>query len=257
MAEESFLLAAFRELYHEVIHQKALVAAVAAGSPPAPATPETTPAAPATPETLVNGVQQALLAVLERQGAAAARGGGYGSEIYREAQYVMTALADESFLYLDWPGRDLWRRSLLESRLFGSHRAGEAVFERLDSILSGRDPIYADLARVYLLALALGFAGRYRGPAGAGRLETYRRDLFAFVANRDPELLRGTAHLFPEAYGNTLDEGESQRLPNLRRWIAAAVLLIALWLGTSYWVWRDDLGPLEPLVQRVLTLGKG
>src|SRR3954471_535855 len=199
MAEESFLLAAFRELYHEVIRQKAVVTGGLA-----------TETAAKTPEMKVHAVRQALLALLERQSAAAARGGGYGSEIYREAQYVMAAPADETFLYLDWPGRELWRSNLLESRLFGTHRAGEAIFERLDAMLTGRDPIYVDLARVYLLALALGFAGRYRGEAGAGRLEIYRKDLFAFIANRDPELLSGTAHLFPEAYGSTLDEGKAQ-----------------------------------------------
>jgi len=258
MAEESFLLAAFRELYHEVIRQKARVTARAPS--PVPPPEGETPAPPQTPEKpeiQVNEVQQALLAVLERQAAAAARVGGYSSDIYRDAQYVMTALVDEVFLYLDWPGRQVWRANLLETRLFDSHRAGEAVFERLDAILSGRDPIYADLARIYLLALALGFAGRYRGAGGAARLETYRRDLFTFIANKDPELLRGTAHLFPEAYRSTLDQGEAQRLPNLRRWISAAVLLLALWLGTSYWVWRHRVEPLEPLVQRILTLGSG
>lgn len=254
MAEESFLLAAFRELYHEVIHQKAVVTG---GLSAIPGVPAASPGeAAGTPETQVHGVRQALLALFERQSAAAARGGGYGSEIYREAQYVMAALADETFLYLDWPGRELWRSNLLESRLFGTHRAGDAVFDRLDAILSGRDPIYIDLARVYLLALALGFAGRYRGGDGA-RLATYRRDLFAFIADRDPEILHGTAHLFPEAYGSTLDQGEPQRLPNLRRWIAAAVLLVALWLGASHALWREHLRDLEPMVQRILALGKG
>jgi len=168
----------------------------------------------------------------------------------------MAALGDEIFLYLDWPGRDLWRSNLLESRLFGTHRAGEAVFERLDAILSGRDPIYGDLARVYLMALALGFAGRYRGPEGAVRLETYRKDLFAFITNREPEILSGSAHLFPQAYTSTLDEGEGGRLPNLRPWIASLVLVTLVWLFLSYRLWDGLMADLEPLVQRILLLGK-
>jgi type VI secretion system protein ImpK len=254
MAEESFLLNAFRELYHEVIRQKEI--ALRQISPQA-AEGSAAAGAPGNAELAVNAVRQDLLTLLERQAAVAARGGGYGSEIYREAQYVMAALADEIFLYLDWPGRELWRSNLLESRLFGTHRAGAVIFERLDAILSGRDPIYNDLARVYLLALALGFAGRYRGEAGAVRLETYRKDLFSFVNNHEPEILEGPAHLFPDAYGSTLDEGEGGRLPNLRPWIAAAVILVGLWLFSSYRIWNGLMTDLEPLVQRILVLGKG
>ena len=44
-------------------------------------------------------------------------GGEYASALYRRAQYVMAALADETFLYLDWPGRDAWRANLLEFKL--------------------------------------------------------------------------------------------------------------------------------------------
>lgn len=242
---ESSLIAAFREFYREVVRWKGVVTAdapVAAGG-----------ADPATrPEARVNAVRQELTALLERQAAAASRGGGYGAEIYREAQYVMAALGDEVFLNLDWAGRELWKSQLLEQKLFGTHRAGEAVFDRLDAILTSRDPIYVDLAKVYLFALGLGFAGRYRGPEGAARLATYRLDLFNFLANREPELRTGPAHLFPEAYSSTLDEGEPTHLPRLRFWIGVAGVVILAWFAVSYQLWHMLLANLSPLVQQIL-----
>ena len=240
---ESSLIAAFREFYREVVRLKGVVTAA---PPDAPADPA------GRPEARVNAVRQELTALLERQAAAAARGGGYGAEIYREAQYLMAALGDEVFLNLDWAGRELWKSQLLEQKLFGTHRAGEAVFERLDAILTSRDPIYIDLAKVYLFALGLGFAGRYRGPEGAARLATYRLDLFNFLANREPELRTGPAHLFPEAYASTLDQGEPTHLPRLRFWIGVLGVLILAWFAVSYEIWHMLLANLDPLVQQIL-----
>jgi type VI secretion system protein ImpK len=251
LSGESFLLTAFREFYHDVVRLKGMVAggAVSSGAPgvDVPDAPEAQ-----RPERQVHAVRAELTALLERQAAAAMRGGGYGAEVYREAQYLMAALGDEVFLNLPWPGRELWKSSLLESRLFGTHRAGEVVFERLDAILTSRDPIYLDLAKVYLFALGLGFAGRYRGPEGAARLETYRRDLFNFLANRDPELRTGPSHLFPDAYASTLDEGVPTHLPRLRFWVGMAAALLFAWLFVSYQIWQGRMGHLEPLVRQVL-----
>jgi type VI secretion system protein ImpK len=244
-APESFLLTAFREFYHEVIRLKREVAAgtvLPAADSPMMRT-----------EALVHAVRSELVALLERQAAAAARGGGYGVEVYREAQYLMAALGDEVFLGFDWPGRALWNANLLESKLFGTHRAGEAVFERLDAILTRRDPIYLDLAKVYLFALALGFAGRYQGTVGAPRLATYRRDLFNFLANRDPELRTGPAHLFPDAYLSTLDQGEPSSLPRLRFWIGVAASVLLVWIVVSYRIWHGLVADLDPLVRQILS----
>jgi hypothetical protein len=69
-----------------------------------------------------------LQTLLEMQALEAGRRGGeYGVLYYKEAQYVMAALADEIFLTLDWTGRDTWRSDLLETRLFGTYDAGEKV----------------------------------------------------------------------------------------------------------------------------------
>jgi type VI secretion system protein ImpK len=204
-------------------------------------------------------VWRTLLALLERQALEASRSGGdFALEVYRRAQYAMAGLADEVFLHLDWPGRDAWRSNLLEARLFGSHRAGEELFERIEELLRDRDNVYGELGRVYLTVLALGFQGRFRGhPEAERELESYRRRLFRFIFGRDPQALRGGERLMPEAYGVTLDEGGGTTLPHLKPWIWALAALVVLWLGGGHLLWRSTLSGLQPLVTEILGVERG
>jgi type VI secretion system protein ImpK len=173
--------------------------------------------------------------------------------MYGEAQYVMAALADEAFLHLDWSGREGWSANLLEQKLFKTHRAGEEVFERIDQLLARRDPFYLDLAQVYLMALALGFEGKFReAPDGGRRLASYRRRLLEFLAEREPELLDAGRDLVPEAYESTLDQERGRRLPHLRPWVVAGVGVLALWVAIGHLLWNDLIADLDPLLQRIL-----
>jgi type VI secretion system protein ImpK len=250
---ESFLIARFRELYREVVRLKQAVGRgewvfdrddeedrEAGTEDPAPST-----------------VWQALLTLLERQSLAARRSGGdLAVAVYRQAQFAMVALADEIFLHTDWAGREAWQSNLLESKLFGSHRAGELVFTRIDELLRDRDPVFLELATVYLNVLSLGFEGRHRGrEEGPLELASYRRRLFQFVCNREPELYQGTGRLVPEAYTSTLDRGAARRLPYLRRWLYAAAGVVAAWLVAAHLVWRHLIADLEPLLERILVEG--
>jgi type VI secretion system protein ImpK len=251
MDGESFLAAQFRRFYREVARYKTQVSRRELG--------DLVPR----PEDAENGdggrlasaaIGKSLLSVLERQALAVRRqAGDYALKVYSEAQYVMAALADEIFLHMDWAGRDAWQANLLESRLFQSHRAGEEIFERLEILLRNRNPVYRGLAEVYLLALGLGFQGRFRGREdGEVRLSTYRRRLFEFLYDRDPELGSPAVHLFPQAYANTLDPGESRQLPYLRPWIFAFVALFALWALISIPIWDGLVDDLEPILGRIL-----
>ncbi len=257
MSAEPYLISCFRDFYREVARWKREVEHAA--PPPPLAAAEPAPPAGATSErpSPVTAVRERLLATLERQAAGAARIGGlYGAETFQAAQYVMAALADEVFLQLDWPGRDAWQANLLESRLFGTHRAGEEVFLRLDALLQSRDPIYTDLAKVYLFALGLGFQGRYRDTAGgAARLEEYRRQLFDSIANREPRLQGGAEPLFAQAYASTLADAEEVRLPYLRRWVVAASAVAGVWLVAQWRLWVELTEDLWPLVLQILGAG--
>jgi len=191
-----------------------------------------------------------LLSILERQAAEAARQGGeYGAAIYREGQYVMAGLADEIFLNLDWEGQALWKANLLETKLFGTHMAGEVFFQRLDKLLKERDPAFTGLASVFLNGLALGFRGKYRDKDDQGQLEYYRRQLFSFIFHHAPDLFRSSKRLFPEAYAHTLDQGRSQKLPGIKRWVWLNIFLVILLLTVSHGVWTH-------LTEEVMSLAK-
>lgn len=243
---ETFLLAAFREFYRELLRAKQRVER---GEWPAAERSEGNDFGAGR-----GAVWQELLTLLERQALDAARSGGdIGRELYLQAQYAMAALADETFLHLDWPGRLAWKENLLEAKLFGTHRAGEVVLDRIESVLRGRDPVYAELARIYLMVLALGFEGKLRGSEeGPALLAAYRRALYRFAYRRDPRVVRGEEPVAPEAYASTLESGEGTRLPYLKRWVIAAVVVVVVWIAAGHLAWRHLVSDFEPYLDRIL-----
>ena len=244
---DSFLVNQFRDFYREVIRWKER----AVRDPQAFRPPE---ASPAGSEVVAATIWQSLLELLERQAIAVRRSGGeFAAEVFKEAQYAMAALADEVFIHLDWRGRADWQANLLEQRLFGTHRAGDVIFERIERILRARDPLDADLAKIYLMVLALGFLGRYRRSAdGQARVDTYRRQLYAFITNEDPDAPRDAKPLFPEAYSSTLEVGEGRRLAPASRWFLGLALILLLWVVVSHQLWTGLITEMEPIVQRIL-----
>lgn len=197
-----------------------------------------------------------LLNVLERQEQDAVRqGGDLGLELYKRSQYAMAALADEIFLNLDWAGRDAWRQNLVEAKLFGTHRAGEELFERIDDLLRDRDNGQSEIARVYLSVLALGFQGKFRGRADAEQeIEVIRRRLYRFIFGRDPRVVRGREAVAPQSYMGTIERPRVE-LPHLRPWIWAIVLVTLVWLAGQHLIWQHTVSQIEPLVNRILDPG--
>jgi type VI secretion system protein ImpK len=196
-----------------------------------------------------------VLSILERQEAEAVRQGGVlAVEHYKRGQYAMAALADEIFLNLDWPGREAWRQNLVEAKLFGTHRAGETMFEKIDELLRDRDSGSgnAEIARVFLSVLALGFQGKFRGrPDGEQEVETIRRRLYRFVYGHDPRIVRGREVLVPQTYAPTLQRPRVE-LPYLKPWIWALAAITVLWLVGSHLIWTRAVTQISPLVDKIL-----
>src|ERR1051325_864423 len=92
-----FLIDAFQQFYGEVIRLKGRLSGGSwSVDEVAERTNDGTP----------RRVWRKLLSILERQALEAGReGGDFGVELYRKAQYAMAALADETFLNLNWIGR--------------------------------------------------------------------------------------------------------------------------------------------------------
>ncbi|WP_431854394.1 DotU family type IV/VI secretion system protein [Azospirillum sp.] len=206
-----------------------------------------------TPADLAGLVHQRLRTLLEAQAVKARHwGGAYGETLYREAQYVMAALADETMLLrINWDGRQAWQDRLLETALFGTRVAGERVFERLDALLEDSTRASSDLATIYLVALALGFRGRYWRPEDEGDLRSYRAALARIIARHDPDLARDGAQLFPQAYAHTIDQGRTVRLPYLRPWGLALLAVISLFLVGSHLIWVAGTDEVVHAVERI------
>lgn len=198
-------------------------------------------------------VWQRLVALFERQATSAWRyGGTYGAEFYKEAQYVMVALADEIFLHTEWEGKKVWVSNLLESKIFQSHNAGELFFQKLDRLLADRDPVYKDLAAVYLMALSLGFKGKYRGYDDHGKLARYRQRLFTFIFRREPQLNSEAKRIFPEAYYHTLRDDESRkRVMNPKVWIVVLCMVILTYLAATHGLWMSLTSRLDLVNKRI------
>jgi len=251
---ESMLYLYFHEFYREVVRLKRLIRE--GGVPSDNGQIDTQILEQVTPAY----IQHCLLPILERQRAdAAQRGGEYGATLYREAQYLMVTLADEIFLHrVNWHGKEAWRSNLLEARLFDSYIGGERLFKHLDKLLQERNPVYADLGRLYLITLSLGFQGKYRNSPDEGVLDGYRRQLFAFVAQRSADglqeyfTLNPDKHLFPSAYAFTLKEPTNRRLPPLRFWYLLLFLVIMGLLLSSHLLWHHFTDDLSVLMNQIL-----
>ena len=172
-----------------------------------------------------------------------------------QALYAVVALIDEIFILEEqWPGQEAWLDELLEYRLFRTRVAGQRFFDYAEQLVLGdsgsRDA--ADLAAIFLLALRLGFHGRYRGCADTEHLEELRRRL---LVRTQKSALANTAkapgeekaeRLFPQAYEFVV-EGKDSRLAPLKPWLRAAAVGLVAYLLLSSAVW---LALLEPFLNR-------
>jgi type VI secretion system protein ImpK len=243
---ESLLLAQFREFYYEVIRLKRLALT-------GRLTPDTSPKTGEDSGQAINVIWGRLLTLLEHQASLASRRGGeYIQESCKENQFIMAALADEIFLQLKWDGKDLWQSNLLETRLFQTHAAGDIFFQKLDVLLKQRNPIHVELAKVYLMALALGFQGKYRGTPEIARLDFYRRELFSFIFHKDPDPGMEHMRFCEQAYLHNVEEGGELKLPNPGKWVAIFVGLAIGLVVMSHGIWIKLTSDLDKATDRIL-----
>jgi len=246
--DETVLPRQFHEFYRKVIYQKQKIRTYEER----PVISEETDEA-GTHRGDAQALSTYLLGVLEQQALEAGRlGGEYGASIYKEAQYVMAALADEIFLYKEWEGKEAWKSQLLEVKLFGTHVAGELFYKRLDKLLKERDMAFTGMAVVYLLALSLGFRGKFRDKDDGGQLDYYRGQLFSFIYRKNPDLFNISRRLFPEAYAYTLEQGPGKMLPRISQWMGLIVLIVIIYVFVSHLLWVQLTDDMIRLVEKFI-----
>ena len=238
----SFVIRDFEDFYLQLLKYKSIIAGT-------PVTQDELEAiAP-------QAISDTLKTTLERMSMdASQKGGEYATSYFEEAMFIMSALADEFFLNLAWEGRQYWEDHLLESRLFGTHDAGDIFFKNLDNFLGARDPMRRDLAEVYLLALGLGFQGKYRNTEDGGKLKAYRHQLYIFIHHHEPRLYKDGERLFPEVYNFTLAEGPVRYLQDVRQWMIVFLILFTVLFIVSIGVWTETTSRLHTVIDRISNL---
>jgi type VI secretion system protein ImpK len=196
----------------------------------------------ADPDLAAQGLSRHLLNLLEIQTLQSRRESTrFEMETVADARYLKAVLADEILLNTEWAGRERWTAYLLESTLFRTNVAGDLVFRRIEQLLSEREPSRRNIARLYLFSLAMGFQGRFRDTDAAGRLRSYREELYEFVYQRRADLGGRDRVLVPAAYANTLSHVAPRKLPTVSRWavvfMLAAVSLLAI--SEVLWLWQS------------------
>lgn len=197
-------------------------------------------------------INRRLHRLLDGQAAQALRGGGsYAAQQYREAQYLMVALADEMLLHGEgWSGREQWMDNLLELSLFGTRVAGEKLFQNLDSLLAMRTPD-PDLMAVYLAVLSLGFRGRYWRQQDNPQLRRYRKALADRLQEVRQEGVRQEdarlGQLCAGAYLSTLSRETPTRLPHLRPYIIGFIVLFGVYTLVAHGIWFDRTARIDAL----------
>lgn len=193
------------------------------------------------PDLASQNVSKYLENLIELQTLESKRDGNrFELESVNDARYLKAALADEILLNTPWIGRDCWTSHLLEAAMFRTSVAGERVFERIEELLSNREPSLRPIASLYLSSLALGFQGRYRGATDSGRFAGYRTELFQFVYQRRPDLSGRVRVLSETAYASTLSHLTPRKMPTLSRWTVVFILGLVSLLAISeiLWLWQ-------------------
>ena len=165
-------------------------------------------------------------------------GGRPGGGVGMDAGYVMAALADEALLHrIDWFGRASWDAMLLEDALYGTRIAGERIFAVAEEQANGRAAFQPDLALTILLALQLGFRGRYRGGDDEGAVPRLRLRLYELLCHRPSSRELEWRDSFAAAYSPTLGEDRLAHLPPLRPWLTAIATIAAVLLLVTHVAW--------------------
>lgn len=250
MRYDSYLVTYFRDFHIELIHLKQLIQSGREKLIDSENTEEDKE-----PEEISGYVRSRLLTKMEELSANTGQSRGeFSIHVYRDTQYIMAALADEVFLNEDWEEKEVWKANLLEYKIFGSKIAGEEIFNRIDKLLEERDASSMELAFIYLLALFNGFQGKYRYTGREIEIRNYSTQLYIFIFQKKPGLLKNGKHIFPETHEYTLAEGIGYKIPYLKKWYIIIAALCGSLFIISHVLWRLVVSDLDAVVEKVLHL---
>ena len=201
-----------------------------------------------TPAPIDNLLNSLMTSLEERGRDFSTRGGDYGSRLFARVIYVFAAFADDVMLESHWVGRDEWVRAPLEVKLFGSQSAGEEIFNDIDNGLSKYEFGKRDLAKIYLMALNLGFEGKYKGTQSEVDIRRYKARLFELINDRAPENSEATKSFLGSVYRYNQTGGAPEMMSYLKPWIITISAIGGLYLLGSHLIWEYMIAVLDDQV---------
>jgi type VI secretion system protein ImpK len=185
------------------------------------------------------------------------RGRDRGNGAAVDVGYVMAAVTDEVLLHGPaWPGRETWSATLLEERLYGTRIAGERIFRTAHDILAGQ-PASQGLAVAILLALMLGFRGRYFGADDGGEIAALKERLFGVIFHLPYPVEVDFDTLLSPGAVRPLEQASQRRLPSSHPWIMAILLLAIVYIAVSDVLWREAVAPILALAGNIIHTSAG
>ena len=171
----------------------------------------------------------------------------------KEIIYAMTAIADEVFLNMDWNGKRYWEENMLETKFFGSQIAGDEIFNRIDKLISEKEPLGTEKAEIYLDMLSLGFKGKFRGiDEETTEINMYRRKLFDFITKRDREaIITAEYRIFQKEYTFTMPTVRRKLLPDGAIVTYLSIFFLFMFLSVSTMVWLIETRDLHRLLNEI------
>jgi len=167
--------------------------------------------------TLIRTRSLELKARLEQDGSRS----GVNPVDVESASFALVAFLDESAIRAGGALRDAWFQRPLQLELFGTNRAGEEFFARLDGLRRDREARIAAL-EVYACCLAFGFLGQL-GMAGPERVKAVLTEV-----DNDIAAVRGTGRRPLAPHAARPDDAGGTIAGKFPIWLALAVFVPAL-----------------------------
>lgn len=169
----------------------------------------------------------------------------------RDTIYLAAALADELFLNTDWTGKKYWEEHMLEFQFFKTQIAGEIVHQRISEILHS-DTTNTEMAKRYLIALSLGFVGKYRATDKSDEIiHAIRSQLYDLIERFHKKIYRPEHKLFQEQYASTLPTMHRKLLPDFDNVIYGCILFVCAFFVISSAVWVIETHDINKLITEI------
>lgn len=202
-------------------------------------------------EGYVVGIQKKMLAVIENVTNTIHAKSRINPKFVADTKYIMAVLADEIFLNLQWDGARYWRYTLLEKQIFQTEIAGDKFFTMLDEIVT--DFSNEEMAFLYLMALSLGFKGRYRDIENSDEhIGWYKDRLYSILNTKSARLyFPGRSHMIESCYDYMYIENDNSQIPDYRFWTYCVLAVVFAYILISYFVWANITDDICEILSKI------